>query len=60
VPLVVKTEVARRFDSVLSQYVMRLEPEWDKAPQLGEELRISATLTTPTGSVLESSARMRW
>ena len=60
IPLATKRQVERRFDVTLSQYVLRLQPEWDVDPTRGDDIVLTATLTTLDGKVLESTSHLVW
>jgi len=60
VPLATKRQAERRVDATLGQWVLRLRPAWDREPARGDELELSATLTTVDGSVLEATGRIVW
>ena len=60
IPLATKRQVERRFDVTLSQYVLRLQPEWDVDPTRGDDIVLTATLTTLDGKVLESTSHLAW
>jgi hypothetical protein len=60
VPLVTKRQVERRIDATLEQFVLRLEPAWSMEPARGSDLDLTATVLAADGSVLESTARLKW
>jgi hypothetical protein len=60
VPMASKRQVARRFDQTLRQYVIRLEPAWEREPVRGSDLELKATLLVQDGSVIEAEARLLW
>ena len=60
VPLVTKRQVERRIDATLEQFVLRLEPAWGTEPPRGSDLVLTATVLAADGSVLESTARLKW
>ena len=60
VPLGTKRQAERRVDATLGQGVLRLRPEWEREPARGDELELSATLTTVDGGVLEAAGRIVW
>ena len=60
VALATKRQAEKRYDATLQQYVLRLQPEWDVEPLVGDELNLTATLTALDGSVLEATTRLTW
>lgn len=53
-------EQERHFDTLLGQYVLRVEMTWKQAPPVGTRLGVSISLTTATGTVLATEGSMRW
>ena len=51
---------AARFDTVLSQYVLRVEPQWTRAPASGASLAVTVTLVTQAETTLTTSNTIRW
>jgi hypothetical protein len=50
----------RHLDSVLSQYVLRVEPRWTRPPAEGARLSVTVSIATVLGTTLTTEGSMRW
>ncbi|MCX5652887.1 MAG: hypothetical protein NTU45_16080 [Planctomycetota bacterium] len=49
-----------RYDPILLQYVMRIEPVWSTEPARGSTIEVRASLTLASGSTLEAVGSIEW
>lgn len=59
-PVSCVAEQERHFDTLLDQYVLRVEPLWKQPPVAGTRLAVSVSVTTVLGTVLSTEGSMRW
>lgn len=55
-----QAEADKRYDAILRQYVLRVEPSWKSEPARGSTVEVRATLTLASGSSLEASGSIEW
>jgi len=60
VTLKTEPEVKRRRDTVLEQYLLRLEPLWRREPARGSPLEITANLLSIEGKLIGSETSLVW
>jgi hypothetical protein len=53
-------EQRRHLDSVLGQYVLRVEPRWTRPPAEGARLSVTVSIATVLGTTLSTEGSMRW
>lgn len=49
-----------RYDPILLQYVMRIEPVWSTEPARGSTIEVRASLALASGSTLEAVGNIEW
>lgn len=59
-PLATLEQAARHFDATLSQYILRIDPNWSISPPTGANLALSVTLTDPSGATFTTSGSLKW
>ncbi|MEY3142577.1 MAG: hypothetical protein RLY21_1070 [Planctomycetota bacterium] len=59
-PIASQKQSDERYDPILRQYVMRIEPVWSTEPARGSTIEVRASLTLVSGSTLEAVGSIEW
>lgn len=59
-PIVSQKQADERYDAILRQYVMRIEPAWTTEPARGSAVELRASLTLASGTTLEAVGDIEW
>ena len=59
-PLLSQRQADERYDTILRQYVMRIEPTWTTEPARGSTIEVRVALTLASGSTLEAAGTIEW
>ena len=55
-----QADADERYDPILRQYVLRIEPLWTTEPALGSAVEIRATLNLASGATLRATGGVEW
>jgi hypothetical protein len=55
-----QAEADERYDPILRQYVLRIEPVWATEPARGSAVEIRATLSLASGATTEATGTIEW
>lgn len=59
-PLVSQKQADERYDAILRQYVLRIEPAWTTEPARGSAIEVRASLTLASGATLDAVGNIEW
>ena len=59
-PIRTQKQADERYDPILRQYVLRIEPSWTTEPARGSAVEVRATLALASGATLDAAGTIEW